>query len=276
MVLPLQPLPLLLGRKTRHPGNGSRFFQEIQKKFFIEKNGNFFGTPRVLGKQSFIYCGIDSEIHIMLAVSEILEIKPMGVEIPNRDYFISNIEAHLDQLFSSALRMTKHRADAEDLVAETVTRALSHIDSLQDTARFVPWLLRIMTNTFISEKRKAASRIIHESYMEESEEEDSGFSIFERLHQPFLLWWSNPEQEFLNQLLQEDLERALDTLPDNFRLVVMLSDIEGLSYQEIAEALDVPVGTVRSRLARGRGLLQKTLWNHALDRDLVPDNMRDN
>ncbi|MCI0436148.1 MAG: sigma-70 family RNA polymerase sigma factor, partial [Gemmatimonadetes bacterium] len=82
--------------------------------------------------------------------------------------------------------------------------------------------------------------------------------------------WHNPEQEFLNKLLREDLLRALDRLSDEFRLVVLLADVEELSYQEIATALGVPIGTVRSRLARARGRLQKELWAHAVEVGLAP------
>jgi RNA polymerase sigma-70 factor (ECF subfamily) len=87
--------------------------------------------------------------------------------------------------------------------------------------------------------------------------------LFEQLHQPFLLWWSDPEREFLNKLLREDLVRALDAMPEAYRIVVILSDLEECTYQEIAQTLGVPVGTVRSRLSRGRSLLQKALWQHA-------------
>jgi RNA polymerase sigma factor (sigma-70 family) len=87
------------------------------------------------------------------------------------------------------------------------------------------------------------------------------FSLFERLHQPFLLWWSNPEREFVNKLLREDLERAIDGLPEVFRVVVVLSDVEGLSYQDIARSLRIPVGTVRARLSRGRVCYRKRYGN---------------
>jgi RNA polymerase sigma-70 factor (ECF subfamily) len=106
--------------------------------------------------------------------------------------------------------------------------------------------------------------------LDESSEAESGFSIFERLHQPFLLWFANPEQEFLDKLLREDLERALAALPAHYRVVVVLADVEGLKYGEIAEALDLPIGTVRSRLARARSALQRTLWDVAIDHGLQP------
>lgn len=194
----------------------------------------------------------------------------MAQDYSNREVFGEQIDAKLDHFYSAALRLTRNRADAEDLVAEAITRAWSSIHSLQDTERFVPWVLRIITNTFISEKRKAVNRMPHKSYSEEADDE-THFSLFEQLHQPFLLWWGNPEQEFLNNLLHEDIQKALDGIPDNYRIIVILADMEGLTYQEIAESLDVPVGTVRSRLSRGRGMLQKTLWQHAEDRDFSQD-----
>ena len=83
------------------------------------------------------------------------------------------------------------------------------------------------------------------------------------MHQPFLLWFGNPEQEFLDKLLREDLERALAALPEPYRIVVVLSDLEELTYAEIAAALEIPIGTVRSRLARARCALQKRLWESA-------------
>lgn len=186
-----------------------------------------------------------------------------------RDVFVSHVEGSMERLYGTALRLTRHASDAEELVAETVAKAWSCLETLKDPERCLPWMLRIMTNMFISEKRTVRSRTPHESYVEEREDDDTPFSLFDRLHQPFLLWWGNPEQEFLDQVTKDDIEKALEALPENFRVVVLLSDLEGLTYQEIAEALDVPVGTVRSRLARARGLLQKSLWDHALDKGLV-------
>ena len=193
----------------------------------------------------------------------------MEAPFSQRDYFVQHIESHLDHLYGAAVRLTRNPHDAQDLVAETVTRAWTCIETLQEPNRLLPWMLRIMTNHFISERRKRAFRTPHEEYIEEPEGDEARFSIFERLHQPILLWWGNPEQQFLDQLLKEDIETALDSLPESFRLVVVLADMEGLSYQEIAEALDVPIGTVRSRLARARSQLQKSLWKHALDKGLV-------
>ena len=186
-----------------------------------------------------------------------------------REQLSQHIESHLGQLYSSALRLTRNPHDAEDLVADTVERAWKNIETLQDPARIGPWLIRIMTNQFISERRKAVHRTAHEEYIEEPEENGKPFSIFERLHQPILLWWGNPEQQFLDRLLHADIEAALASLPDGFRVVILLADVEGLKYHEIAESLGLPVGTVRSRLARARSQMQKCLWQHALDKGLV-------
>lgn len=173
----------------------------------------------------------------------------------------------LPDLLGTALRLSRNRADAEDLVADAVAKAWASFDTLHDRSRFRGWIYRILSNTFISGCRARHARPPHEPLLDD--EGEANFSLFERLHQPFLLWWGNPEQEFLNKLLREDLERAVDALPEAFRVVVVLADLQDFSYQEIADALEVPIGTVRSRLARGRALLQKVLWEHAQDAGLV-------
>jgi RNA polymerase sigma-70 factor (ECF subfamily) len=172
--------------------------------------------------------------------------------------FESEMMAVLDRLYGAALRLAKCPADAEDLVSDTVAKAWDARASLDDPARFRGWIFRILMNTFLSESRKQGT-ISLDDFSADSE----GFSLFERLHQPFLLWWSDPEQEFLRKVLREDLARALDALPDAYRVVVVLSDLEGLRYREIADMLGIPIGTVRSRLARGRSLLHQAVWQHA-------------
>ncbi len=174
----------------------------------------------------------------------------------------------LDRLYGAALRLTRNQADAEDLVADAVTKALASLDTLKDKEHFRPWMFRILMNTFISDCRKRAVR--PQVLEEDTTEDGSEFWLFEKLHQPFLLWWGTPEQEFLNKILREDLERAVDALPEVFRLVVVLIELEGFSYEEAARMLRTPVGTIRSRLARGRSLLQKALWQHATDAGLKP------
>ena len=186
----------------------------------------------------------------------------------SKETFETQVLAILGPLHGVARRLTKNEADAEDLVAESITRAWRARASLADAGAFRAWLFRILSNTFISERRKTLARPREEPLVDESGDEEGAFSIFERLHQPFLLWFANPEQEFLDRLLREDLDRALTALPEHYRVVVVLADVEGLTYGEIAEALDVPVGTVRSRLNRARSALQRTLWTVARDHGL--------
>ena len=186
----------------------------------------------------------------------------------SKEAFETQVLAILGPLHGVARRLTKNEADAEDLVAESVTRAWRARSSLADAGAFRAWMFRILSNTFISERRKALARPREELLVDGSGDEDSAFSIFERLHQPALQCLANPEQEFLDKLLREDLDRALAALPEHYRVVVVLADVEGLTYGEIAEALDVPVGTVRSRLSRARSALQRMLWSVARDRGL--------
>jgi RNA polymerase sigma-70 factor (ECF subfamily) len=183
-----------------------------------------------------------------------------------RHWFESTVVELLPDLFGTALRLTRNRADAEDLVSDTVTRGLTHLHELSDRSRLRGWLFRILTNMFLSARRTEARRGVHESLDDTT---DDGFSLFEQLHAPILLWWGTPERDFLDKLLREDLARALDALPEPFRVVIVLADMHGCTYQEIAETVQVPIGTVRSRLARGRALLQKALWTHARDAGLV-------
>jgi len=189
----------------------------------------------------------------------------MGKEDGDRVFFRAEIERLMDCLYGNALRLTRNPADAEDLVSETVVKAWARIDQLEDRQSFRKWILRILSNTFIGNCRRKRYDCEWLDDLGEfaCDEEGEGFSLFEKMHQPFLLWWSNPEQEFINKLLREDIERALDGLPAVFRTVVVLVEIQGYSYAEVAEMLGVPVGTVRSRLSRARSMLQRALWKQA-------------
>jgi RNA polymerase sigma-70 factor, ECF subfamily len=196
--------------------------------------------------------------------------RSMAVSQTDRTWFAGEVERLLPTLVGTALRLTRNRADAEDLVADAVAKAWIGLGSLHDRGAFQGWLFRILTNAFLSDRRAATVRGIAEPLDEETDG-TQGFSLFERLHQPILLWWGNPERAFLDKLLREDLERAIDALPDAFRLVVVLIDVQGCTYQEVAAALAIPIGTVRSRLARGRAALQRALWEHGRDAGLTGD-----
>lgn len=192
----------------------------------------------------------------------------MTVSQTDRAWFAGEVERLLPALLGTALRLTRNRADAEDLVADAVAKAWIGLDSLHERGALPGWLFRILTNVFLTGRRAAAVRGIAEPLYEETVATND-FSLFERLHQPFLLWWGNPERAFLDRLLREDLERAIDALPDPFRIVVVLVEVQGCSYQEVAAALAIPIGTVRSRLARGRAALQEALWEHGRDAGLT-------
>jgi RNA polymerase sigma-70 factor (ECF subfamily) len=188
----------------------------------------------------------------------------------SKEAFEAEVMGLLGRLHGVARRLTRNDADAEDLVSDTIAKAWRSCGSLEDAGAFRGWIFRILNNTFISEQRRRRTRPQLEVF-EESSDESAPFSMFDQLHQPFLLWFSNPEQQFLNALLRDDLDRALAALPEHYRLVVILSDLEELKYAEIAEALGIPIGTVRSRLARARSALQKVLWQQARDRGMRVD-----
>jgi RNA polymerase sigma-70 factor (ECF subfamily) len=179
-------------------------------------------------------------------------------------FFRAEIERLTDRLYGAALRLTRNAADAEDLVSEAVMRAWAAFGQLKDRQSFPRWIFRILANTFVSARRHTRPEL-HAAALEDGEDH---FSLFEQVHQPFLLWWGDPERDLINKFLREDLECALDGLPDGFRAVVVLVEIQGHSYAEVAEMLDVPVGTVRSRLSRARAALQRALWRQAQEAGL--------
>lgn len=183
-------------------------------------------------------------------------------------WFSGAVEALLPDLYGAAMRLCRNPADAQDLVADTVAKAWVKLESLRDRSTFRGWMFTILTNGFRSRHRRDTTRGPEESLDQGSEGEED-FSLFEKLHQPILLWWNNPERAFLDKLMREDFERAIDALPEPLRVVVVLAHLEGFKYQDIATQLDIPIGTVRSRLGRARARLQRTLWDHAVDAGLV-------
>jgi len=191
------------------------------------------------------------------------------VEAGLHHIFAEQVARLADRLYGTALRLTRSSEDAEDLVAETVAKAWTKLGELRDLQSFEAWIQRILTNTFMSEwrHRRASPEVAMEPETERNEGEP--FSLFEKLHRPFLLWWATPEEEAIAKLLREDIGRALDALPDAFRIAIVLVDIQEYSYAEAAEFLGVPIGTVRSRLARARAQLQRALWQHAQDAGLL-------
>ncbi len=192
---------------------------------------------------------------------------PASPRAARRAMFEQEIHQLMDRLYGTALRLSRNPDDAEDIVAETVATAWNKLDQLTDNTCFEGWLFRILNHTFISQWRRRQCRQEKEVALEDNGN-DGDFSLFEKLHQPFLLWWGTPEQSFLNQILQEDIQKALDQLPDDFRIVMVLVEIEGYSYHQTANLLEIPSGTVRSRLHRARSLLQRALWHQGQEAGL--------
>ena len=167
------------------------------------------------------------------------------------------------QLYSAALRMTRNPADAEDVVQETFLKAYRAYDSFQEGTNLKAWLYRILTNTYINRYRKAQRR---PSEVELGELQD--LYLFRRLGEQSGASES-AESEVLEQFVDSDVIDALESLSDNFRMPVLLADVEGFAYKEIAEMLEIPIGTVMSRLHRGRKALQKKLWHLAEERGIA-------
>ncbi len=169
------------------------------------------------------------------------------------------------QLYSAALRMTRNPADAEDVVQETYLKAYRAYHTFQAGTNLKAWLYRILTNTYINRYRKQQRR---PSEVELGELED--LYLFRRLGDPGGSGASrSAEEEVLETFVDADVRAALEALPENFRMPVLLADVEGFSYKEIAEIMDVPIGTVMSRLHRGRKALQKRLWDLAEQRGIA-------
>ena len=167
---------------------------------------------------------------------------------------------YMGSLYSAALRMTRSPSDAEDLVQETYLKAYRYYDKFEEGTNFKAWLFKIMKNTFINNYRKKQQAPTLSDFAEIEESFEN--QVSEDASKPGL---KNPEEELLENVLDEDVQRALDKLPPDYRMVVLLADLEGFSYKEIAEILDVPVGTVMSRLYRGRRLLEAAMLEFARD-----------
>ena len=195
----------------------------------------------------------------------------MGQQADKHAFFEASVTRMMDRLYGASMRFTRNANDAEDLVAEALEKAWNSLDTLEDRDRFDGWIMRILSNTYISQwrRRKVREEIFDDDTC--THDLDDRNSLYARLHQPFLLWWGTPEQNFVNNLLIEDIQKALDNIADAYREVVVMVEILGFSYEEAAQAAGVPVGTVRSRLNRGRRMLQDALWQNARDAGLVND-----
>ncbi|MFM2183130.1 MAG: hypothetical protein RJB61_1424 [Actinomycetota bacterium] len=180
-----------------------------------------------------------------------------------RDTFADDAMQFAPQLYSAALRMTRNAADAEDIVQETYLRAYRSYESFEKGTNLRAWLFRILTNTFINAYR-AKQRRPQETDVDDVDD----LYLYRRVRSADFS--SRSAEETLFDLFTDDeVKKALEDLPESFRLPVLLADVEGFSYREIAEMLDVPIGTVMSRLHRGRKSMQKALAQFAAERGLL-------
>jgi len=172
---------------------------------------------------------------------------------------------YMGSLYSAALRMTRNPADAEDLVQETYLKAYRAFGSFQEGTNLKAWLYRILTNTFINSYRARRRR------PEQTELDDvEDLYLYRRLGGlEAVSAGRSAEEEVLEHFTEGEVKAAVEALPDQFRMAVLLADVEGFSYKEIADILDVPIGTVMSRLHRGRRMLQKMLHDFGTARGLV-------
>lgn len=173
-------------------------------------------------------------------------------------FFQDEVMQHLDALYRTALRMTRNPQDAEDLVQETMLRAFRFLDRFQRGTNLRAWLFKILTNTYINRYRKAASEPRVDS-LDDSEE----FALYHHLDTEAASRGASVEAQVLDRFAENDIKAAIEALPPQYRMTVLLADVEGFSYNDIAEITGAKKGTVMSRLFRGRRLLQKALVDQA-------------
>jgi RNA polymerase sigma-70 factor (ECF subfamily) len=187
--------------------------------------------------------------------------------VADQSTFAAQALQYAPQLYSAAMRMTRNSADAEDLVQETFLKAYRSFRTYEEGSNLRAWLSRILTNTFINTYRAKQRRP-----METDLDDIEDLYLYRRLGSMETALAARSAEDTMFELFTDDeVKAALEDLPENFRLPVLLADVEGFSYKEIAEMLEIPIGTVMSRLHRGRKAMQKALFEFARARGLVSD-----
>ena len=182
-----------------------------------------------------------------------------------RERFERDVLPLLPSLYGAAMRLTRNPADAEDLIQETYLRAFRGFAGFKEGTNLKAWLYRILTNSFINTYRKKQ----REPQIVDGPDDIGEWYLYDKLGGRNVE--VSAENEVLDQIPDADVKAALESLPENFRIPVLLADVEGFSYKEIAEIMDTPIGTVMSRLHRGRKALEKALWETARERGLVDE-----
>ncbi len=169
----------------------------------------------------------------------------------------------VDALYNTAYRMTRNSEDAQDLVQETYLKAYRYYDKFTEGTNFKAWLFRILKNTFINSYRKRQAEPLRSAF------DDIEDTYENQIRSDAKSGILSPEEDILEDVLDEDVQRALDELPEDYRMVVLLADLEGFSYQEIADILEVPPGTVMSRLYRARRRLEDQMLAYAREHGYI-------
>lgn len=184
-----------------------------------------------------------------------------GDRAERRARFEQEALVHLDALYSFALKLTRSRDDAEDLVSDTMLRAIERWEQYHLGTNIRAWLFTILYHVFVSRTRRIHSREVQQP------SDTEGWALFEAVGE------ADPEGRFYDSFLDDEITRAIRGLPEEYRAAVVLSDLQGLRYGEIAQVLGVPEGTVKSRLFRGRRLLQRKLANYAVEMGYLRDSV---
>jgi RNA polymerase sigma-70 factor (ECF subfamily) len=184
-------------------------------------------------------------------------------EIRKQQDFNEEIIPHLDALYNFGLRLTSDPNDAEDLVQDTIVKAYRFFSSYEKGTNAKAWLFRILKNSYINNYRKKSKKPQEVDY-------DEVASFYETIRAD-RTESSDLEDKMFRELIDDDLTSALEKIPEDFRTVVLLCDVEDFTYEEIANMLDVPIGTIRSRLHRGRNLLKTQLMEYASNRGYTHD-----
>ena len=192
-----------------------------------------------------------------------------NVDDKTREEFAAVAFPYMDEMYAGALRMTRNPQAAQDLAADVFARAWKSFHQFERGTNMRAWLYRILTNTYINEyRRKKRQGLPVEIDHYENQDE---FYIYNKIADNVTHADEDPAKAVLAKFAEQDIANAIEKLPDGYRETVILSDMQGLTYEEISHALDIPIGTVRSRLNRGRRHLQKALWEEAVKSGYVTD-----